>query len=98
MAVAGATWPQEARLLREDLPHALFLVPGYGAQGASAADAVAGFVPGPGGWREGGFVNASRSVLYPPLAARADNLASWRAAIAEAMDAAAQDLRGVTEP
>lgn len=38
------TCPKEARSLREAMPHALFLVPGYGTQGASAADAVAGFV------------------------------------------------------
>jgi orotidine-5'-phosphate decarboxylase len=98
MAVAGATWPDEARTLREDLTDALFLVPGYGAQGASAADAVAGFVPGPGGWREGGFVSASRSILYPPAAGKAHDVATWRASITDAIDAAAGELRGVTEP
>src|SRR5262245_16819272 len=59
MAVAGATYPDEARALREAMPHALFLVPGYGAQGASAADAVAGFVPTARGLR-GGVVSSSR--------------------------------------
>lgn len=41
-AVVGATWPRQAERLRELLPDALFLVPGYGAQGGTAADALAG--------------------------------------------------------
>ena len=40
MVVAGATWPEEARRLRAIVPKALFLVPGYGAQGASAGRAA----------------------------------------------------------
>jgi orotidine-5'-phosphate decarboxylase len=92
MAVAGATYPDEARALRQILPHALFLVPGYGAQGASAVDAVAGFVPGPRGL-EGGVVSSSRAVLYPEAAQRAGDLSAWRAAISEAMNAAKNELR-----
>lgn len=92
MAVAGATYPDEARALREILPDALFLVPGYGAQGASAADAVAGFITR-GGMREGGVVNSSRGVTYPPAAQAAKNMADWRTAIGEAMAAAAAELR-----
>lgn len=91
MIVAGATWPNEARRLRALLPRALFLVPGYGAQGASAADAVAGFVAGPRG-REGGVVNSSRGVLYPPAAQAATNLPEWRQAVESAMRAAAAEL------
>lgn len=92
MAVAGATYPEEARTLRGAMPNALLLVPGYGAQGASAADAVAGFVPGPRG-REGGVVNASRSVTYPQKAQAAKTMADWRTAIGEAMADAAAELR-----
>jgi orotidine-5'-phosphate decarboxylase len=95
MAVAGATWPNEALRLRALMPTSLFLVPGFGAQGASAADAVAGFVRSADGRREGGFVNASRSVLYP--AATAATLAEWRAVVTQAIDAAAAELRQVTE-
>jgi orotidine-5'-phosphate decarboxylase len=89
MVVAGATWPAEARRLRAILPKALFLVPGYGAQGASAADALAGLVDG-----FGGVVSASRSILYPPAAATAKTLADWRAAIDDALDAARAELSG----
>lgn len=91
MAVAGATYPDEARRLRALMPRAIFLVPGYGAQGASAQDAVAGFAVGPNG-REGGLVNASRSVAYPTGAREAGTLAEWRRLIADAMDAAAREL------
>ncbi|MBL8548789.1 MAG: orotidine-5'-phosphate decarboxylase [Hyphomonadaceae bacterium] len=93
MAVAGATWPEEAAKLRAILPTSLFLVPGYGAQGASARDAVAGFVNG-----EGGVVSSSRAVLYPPAASEARTLDVWRAAIADAMDAANAELRAALRP
>jgi orotidine-5'-phosphate decarboxylase len=95
MAVAGATYPEEARALREALPHALFLVPGYGAQGASAADAVAGFVKNAKGL-EGGVVSSSRAVSYPQAAQNATNLNDWRAAINDAMGAAAAELRAAS--
>jgi orotidine-5'-phosphate decarboxylase len=91
MAVAGATYPDEARRLRALLPRLLFLVPGYGAQGASAADAVAGFVPGARGL-EGGLVNSSRAVLYPQAAQQAASLSAWKAAIDAAMARAKADL------
>jgi hypothetical protein len=64
MLVAGATGPEDAAALREAAGDALFLVPGYGAQGAGAVEAVAGFVKR-GTTREGGVVNASRSVASP---------------------------------
>lgn len=89
MVVAGATWPEEARRLRGILPKALFLVPGYGAQGASAADAKAGLVDG-----FGGVVSASRSVLYPAGASSAATMAAWRDAIDAAIDGARAELSG----
>ncbi|WP_135212754.1 orotidine-5'-phosphate decarboxylase [Vitreimonas flagellata] len=92
MAVAGATYPEEARALREAMPHALFLVPGYGAQGASAADAVAGFVAS-GKGLEGGVVNSSRGVTYPQAAQAATSIAEWRSAINDAMTRASGELR-----
>ncbi|MEM1105440.1 MAG: orotidine-5'-phosphate decarboxylase [Pseudomonadota bacterium] len=91
MLVAGATGPQDARALRQAAPDALFLVPGYGAQGAGAADAVAGFVPRDGRL-EGGVVNASRSVTFPAGAAAATSYGDWTRAIGAAIDAAQVDL------
>jgi orotidine-5'-phosphate decarboxylase len=59
-AVVGATHPEEARRLRERMPKTLFLIPGYGAQGASAKDAVAGFASG----GLAGTVNSSRGIIF----------------------------------
>ena len=91
MVVAGATYPEEARRLRAALPKSLFLVPGYGAQGASAADAVTGFISGPHGL-EGGVVNSSRAILYPKAAAEAPSLEAWRAEIESALKRASGEL------
>ncbi len=89
--VCGATWPDEARRVREALPRALFLVPGYGAQGGSAAAAVQGFVPGPRGL-EGGIVNSSRGILFPDAAKTATDAATWEHAIDAALDHAIDEL------
>lgn len=91
MLVTGATGPQEARRLRELATDALFLVPGYGAQGAGAADAMSGFVLR-GNRLSGGVVSASRSVSFPPEAQSASTLDEWRTAITGAINAAQADL------
>jgi orotidine-5'-phosphate decarboxylase len=88
--VVGATYPEQAERARELLPRALQLVPGYGAQGASATDAVRGFAAGPCG-REGGVVNSSRGLLFPKGAAT-DRAQAWEAAIDAALDAAIGEL------
>ena len=86
--VTGATGPDEARQLRTLAPSALFLVPGYGAQGAGAADAVAGFVDG-----QGGCVNASRSITFPAGTDAAETVDAWSELVAAAIDAAQFDLK-----
>lgn len=91
MLVAGATGPQEAARLRAAAGDALFLVPGYGAQGAGARDALAGFVRGPHGL-EGGVVNASRSVAMPDSAKAVAAARDWESAIELAITAAQADL------
>jgi len=92
--VTGATGPEEARALRVLAPNALFLVPGYGAQGAGASEALAGFVKRRDGGNalEGGVVNASRSVTFPKAAIEATSLEAWRTAVGEAIAAAQADL------
>jgi orotidine-5'-phosphate decarboxylase len=90
--VIGATWPDEQVALRKMLPECLFLIPGFGAQGASAADALAGLVKGPEGW-EGGVVNSSRGLTMPAEAAEARNLTDWRAAIRAATSQTIHALR-----
>ncbi|MCZ6872688.1 MAG: orotidine 5'-phosphate decarboxylase, partial [bacterium] len=59
-AVVGATYPEQARRLRALMPHTLFLVPGYGAQGATADDVVGSFDAA----GQGAVVNASRSIIF----------------------------------
>jgi orotidine-5'-phosphate decarboxylase len=59
-AVVGATRPEVGRRVRELLPKALFLVPGYGAQGGGTGD-VRSLLNA----RDAGvLVNSSRGVLY----------------------------------
>ena len=63
-AVVGATVASDAVALRERMPNAWFLVPGVGAQGGSAAQALAG-------QRSdglGALPVASRSLLFPNVA------------------------------
>ena len=78
--VAGATWPNDAKTLRAALPHAPFLVPGFGAQGAGAVMATSGLLRGASGW-EGGIVNSTRGLIFPKTATKATNLADWHNAI-----------------
>ncbi len=58
-AVVGATSPDVGRELRKRMPSSFLLIPGYGAQGAGAKDAVAAF----DSRGNGAVVNASRSLL-----------------------------------
>ncbi len=85
-AVVGATYPNEARQLREIMPQQIFLVPGYGAQGATAADCAASFKAD----GTGAIVNASRSVIY----AFAKDAGDWKTAIKSAAEAFATDIAG----
>ena len=59
-AVVGATHPEELGRYRELMPNVPFLIPGYGAQGGTAAGIMGGFR----GDGSGVLVNASRSVIY----------------------------------
>ena len=58
-AVVGATYPEQAAQLRRVMPDTVFLIPGYGAQGATATDAAAGFRDD----GRGAIVNNSRLII-----------------------------------
>ncbi len=58
-AVVGATYPEQIKQLRAALPHTFFLIPGYGAQGATAKDISAAFDSS----GLGGIVNSSRGIM-----------------------------------
>jgi len=78
-AVIGATYPAHARRALELVPDSIILVPGYGAQGASAEDSiVTARADG-----LGAIVNASRSLMYAYLKS-ADGIPGAAAAAAAA--------------
>jgi orotidine-5'-phosphate decarboxylase len=91
-AVVGATYPEHARRARELMPDSLILVPGYGAQGASAEDSI--ITARSDGL--GAIVNASRSLMYAylkdsgatPGVAAATAAATMRLALNDALTAA----------
>ncbi len=88
-AVVGATTPAALDALRGEMPDTPFLVPGYGAQGGTAADVVPAYRAD----GSGAVVNASRSINYPKAEA-----GSWRAAVESAARAAREDLHGAITP
>lgn len=59
-AVVGATFPEQAKDLRKIMPNTIFLVPGYGAQGATAEDVKWCFNKD----GLGAIVNSSRGIIY----------------------------------
>ena len=88
-AVVGATYPNHARRARQLMPAATILVPGYGMQGASAADAVASARADGSGI----IVNASRSLMY----AYVKNGGNPAEAAAEYAEAMRRDLNAALE-
>jgi orotidine-5'-phosphate decarboxylase len=93
-AVVGATHRQQAAELRAAMPHAWFLVPGYGSQGAKASD-VAGTFDKRG---LGAIVNSSRAIIFAherPEYARFGS-SRWQEAVATATRDMIAELRAET--
>jgi len=86
-AVVGATYPEQAARLRKIMPRAYLLVPGYGAQGATAEDVGVCFNDD----GLGAVVNSSRGIIYawtrPPYKEQYGE-GRWR----EAIEAATKDM------
>jgi orotidine-5'-phosphate decarboxylase len=59
-AVVGATYPEQLAELRAEMPHAWFLVPGYGSQGGTAADVALAF----DAQGLGAVINNSRGIIF----------------------------------
>src|SRR5262245_13322882 len=90
-AVVGATAPAELRRLRALLPRSWFLVPGVGAQGATADDVAAAFDAD----GLGAIVNSSRGILY----AYGDPAApAWKDAVRNAARTLRDQLRRAAQP
>jgi orotidine-5'-phosphate decarboxylase len=83
-AVTGATRPDLLQRLRELMPAAVFLLPGVGAQGGSAADLGPAFATHPAG----GLIASSRSIVGAH-AEKGGDPAQAAAAAAEELRAAA---------
>ena len=91
--VMGATGPGDAIAVRQLLPSAPFLIPGYGAQGAGAAEALTGLVADhQTGVYKGGLVNASRIITHCEDVQRATTTTAAVAAMQAAIQAAIHDL------
>lgn len=89
-AVVGATYPQEAVHLREIMKNNFFLIPGYGAQGGTAKEALAGFAT-QGGSLGGAIINVSRGLLanFPTSLNSLDDI---KELIAERIDTFNKDI------
>ena len=86
-AVVGATYPEMGEVLREIMPKAYILVPGYGAQGGTAAE-LKPFFNKDG---LGAIVNSSRGII---AAFKQDKYAEYGAeGFAEAARAAVIDMK-----
>lgn len=91
-AVVGATYPAELAALRSRMPHVPLLIPGYGAQGGTAADVQAAFR----GDGLGAVINNSRGINFAHRIGRwAEEFGErqWEAAVEGATRAMITELR-----
>ena len=86
-AVVGATYPEQLAALRGLMRESILLVPGYGAQGATAHDVAAGFDAD----GLGAVVNSSRGILY----AYRETGRDYKAAAADAARAMRDEINSV---
>lgn len=91
-AVVGATQTHTMVALRQRLPRSIFLLPGYGTQGATAEMTRSAFTNG-----IGGIVSASRSILYAHKEAKitAKYGADWEKCVEGAVMEMKADLKSV---
>ena len=93
-AVVGATYPGQLAELRQALPGILFLIPGYGTQGASARDVAAAF----DAHGLGALINSSRGLTFayerPAFRARFGD--RWQSAVDQAVREMIEDLAANT--
>lgn len=90
-AVVGATYPEQAKKLRHLMPHAIFLVPGYGAQGGGADDVKPCFNED----GLGAVVNSSRGIIHAYEELDGFDDKSFAEASRKACEMMAEDLKNV---
>ncbi len=86
-AVVGATYPEMGKVLRQIMPHAYILVPGYGAQGGTGKDLVHFFDKD----GLGAIVNSSRGIIAAWKSDKYTQFADGN--VGEAARAAALDMK-----
>ncbi len=92
-AVVGATYPDQLSQLRNRIPNAWILIPGYGAQGGTANDVARGF----DNRGLGAIVNSSRGIIFAYQQSQYAHYAvDWQHAVAEATRDMAAQLRAAT--
>jgi orotidine-5'-phosphate decarboxylase len=89
-AVVGATQTAQIDSLRGRLPKSIFLLPGYGTQGATADMTRAAFTNG-----QGAIVSASRSILYAHRDKKHATTPDWQTAVLAAVEEMKTDLSGM---
>jgi orotidine-5'-phosphate decarboxylase len=92
-AVVGATHADELQDFRRRMPRTPLLLPGYGAQGASAKDVVGAFAGGSGRPLSGALVNSSRGITFAWREA-AHRGRPWKDATRDALTTMISELRG----
>lgn len=92
-AVVGATKKEDAAALRKLMPRQMFLVPGYGAQGAGADDVRACFKED----GTGALITASRSITFAfdPKATGAEDESDWKGKVAAAAKLMRDEIKGI---
>jgi orotidine-5'-phosphate decarboxylase len=93
--VVGGTAAEQAKILRERYPNVLFLVPGYGAQGATAEDCLKFCKPD----GTGALISASRSVItaYDNQKYKQQFKGDWEKCIEQAVIDMKEDLNKAFE-
>lgn len=86
-AVVGATYPEQLTELRQLMPHTWILIPGFGAQGGTAADVAHGF----DAQGLGAIVNSSRGIIFAYQQSKYQTL-DWQTAVDTAAHDMAQEL------
>ena len=92
--VAGATWPEEARALRQILPSSPVSCPRLRRAGSRPGAGACRAGPRQP-WLGGGLVNSTRGLIFPPAAAQATTIAQWQTAIDDAIEASRAALEAV---
>jgi orotidine-5'-phosphate decarboxylase len=90
-AVVGATWPEQLQELRALMPRVPLLVPGYGSQGGTSADAAGAFAAD----GLGAVVNSSRGINFAwrrPGYQERFGEGKWREAVAASIQEMIADL------